>query len=125
MIKKINNYLSEFDYIKQVKIGNNELIVIFECINGGSYEMIYLEIIFKNPYVYKLPYSEEGIYIIEEIDVKEQQLVEKELIDGFERMYLIKNNQRNLTYFVMCDDLDIKITGNNYRIINEKELKMD
>ncbi len=127
IIEKINNYMPNFDYIKKVFLGNNELTVTFECQNGGSYEGIYFKLIFINPIVFKMPYALEGEFMIEQLELNNQNIIEEAWVDGFEKLFLIKHEGRcgKIELFVLCDDLDINITGRNYHIINDKELLID
>lgn len=126
MFEKIKKYIQVFDCLTKVEIDKNQLIATFECINGGEYEMINFKLIFYNPYIYRMPYFNEGEFEIDLIEnLKEQNLIEKEYPEGFEKLFVIKNITKNLVFYVLCDDIDFKISGQNYHIKGEKELSID
>ncbi|MBU1086067.1 MAG: hypothetical protein KKD05_00950 [Candidatus Omnitrophica bacterium] len=126
MFEKIKKYIKIFDCLTKVEIAKNKLIATFECINGGSYETVNFELIFDNPYIYRMPYFNEGEFEIELIEnLNEQDLIEKQYPEGFEKLFVIRNKKKNLVFYVLCDDIDFKISGRNYHIKGEKELLID
>lgn len=126
MFDKIKKYIQIFDCLSKVEIGKNKLSTTFECINGGKYEGIFLELFFDNPYIHRLPYFNEGEFEINLLEnFKEQNYIEKDYPEGFEKLFVIKNKQKNLIFYILCDDIDFKISGKNYHIKGEKELLID
>ncbi|MBN1254630.1 MAG: hypothetical protein JXA50_05090 [Deltaproteobacteria bacterium] len=88
--------------------------------------MINFKLIFDNPYLYRMPYFNEGQFEIDLIEnLKEQNYIEKDFPEGFEKLFAIKNKTKNITFYVLCDNVDFKISGENYHIKGEKELLID
>jgi hypothetical protein len=126
MFEKIQKYIRLFNCISRVRIDTYKVIVTFECRKDLDYNNLFFKLIFINPYIFRLPYCDSGQYEIELIENLEQQtLIEKEYPKGNKKVYVIRNKNNNVVYYVLCDDIDYKISGLNYHIKSEKELLID
>lgn len=123
MFDKIQKYLHLFNCISKIRIGTYKLIVTFECKDNCEYNNIFFKVIFINPYIFRMPYYDEGEYELEVIeDLSKQTLIEKGYPKGKEKLFVVMNKTKNIIFYALCDDIDYKISGLNYHIKSEKEL---
>lgn len=117
MIEEINQYLKDLDrfIIKQYNADNQNMIIVFECFDGGPFESKELDLQFNNVVSFHLPRCFNGNIILKSLDfINAKKIIPSCIFDieSYERnaskCFLFEGEDKNAYFYIYCDSIQFK-----------------